>query len=292
MAEKWTVADVMALMERWYPASTAESWDKVGLILGDPARIVERIHLAVDPVSAVIDEAVNDGADMLITHHPLYLRGASFLPETDPKGSMVARLIRADIALFNAHTNADVAHDGVAHALADLVGLRDAEPLDHAGFDEDGRPIGLGRIGTVTPMSFGEFADLVASVLPAGPTGLLVGGDEHARIETVAVSGGAGDHFLDTARAKGADVYLTADLRHHPASEHLEGGAPYLLCASHWASEWPWLPRLASKLRTAAQEANVAISVEVSTIVTEPWTSYRQITPSRKTTSTPSGGLS
>ncbi len=278
MSQIWTVADVMTLMEQWYPASTAESWDKVGLIVGDPSRRVERIYLAVDPVHDTIDEAAASGADMMITHHPLYLRGTSFLPESDPKGALVARLIRRGIALFNAHTNADVAHDGVAHALADLVGVKESEPLDTAGVDSEGRPIGLGRIGTITPTTFGEFADHVASVLPAGPNGLLSGGDENATIRTVAVSGGSGDHFLDLARQRGADVYLSADLRHHPASEHLEGGAPFLLCASHWASEWPWLPHLAQRLTAASSVANVEVAVEVSTIVTEPWTRHRPTT--------------
>ena len=86
---------------------------------------------------------------------------------------------------------------------------------------------------------------------------------------TCSASGG------DAARAADVDVYLTADLRHHPASEHLEGGSPALLCGSHWATEYPWLPVLARKLREAARSANVELRVEVSTIVTEPWTSHR-----------------
>lgn len=271
----WTVADICARMETWFPANTAENWDKVGLILGNPTQEVHRIHLALDPVASTVDEAIAASADMLITHHPLYLRGVSFLPESDPKGALVAGLIRNDIALFNAHTNGDVAVDGVADALGRIAGLKNAEVLDPAGVDAEGNPIGLGRIGDVEPMTFGELADRIADALPAGSHGLLVGGDENATIRRVAVSGGSGDHFLDLARERGADVYLSADLRHHPASEHLEGGTPYLLSASHWASEVVWLPILAEKLRQAAQAENVEIDVFVSTIVTEPWTAHR-----------------
>ncbi len=125
------LATVMALMESWYPAATAQSWDRVGLIVGDPAAPVRSILLALDPTAAIADQAVagpsGDGQpyDMVITHHPLLLRGASFLPVTDPKGGVVTTLIRSGVALFNAHTNADVACDGVATALADLIGLRD-----------------------------------------------------------------------------------------------------------------------------------------------------------------------
>ena len=280
-ASKWTVGDVMALMETWYPAATAQSWDRVGLIVGDPASPVRSILLALDPTAAIAAQAVagpsGDGQpyDMVITHHPLLLRGASFLPVNDPKGGVVTTLIRSGIALFNAHTNADVACDGVATALADLLGLRDTVPLEPCGTDAEGHEIGLGRVGTVDETTLGAFADLVASVLPAGPSGLLVGGDESARVTRVAVLGGAGDSALEAARAAGVDVYLTADLRHHPASEHLEGGAPALLCGSHWATESPWLPVLARKIRQAARCADVELCVEVSTIVTEPWTSHR-----------------
>ena len=113
-----TVGDIMGLMEAWYPASTAEPWDKVGLICGDPGHRASSVLLALDPVDAVAQQAREGGFDMVITHHPLLLRGASFLPVTDPKGSVISHLIRSDIALFNAHTNADVAHLGVAEALA------------------------------------------------------------------------------------------------------------------------------------------------------------------------------
>ena len=270
-----TVGDIMGLMEAWYPASTAEPWDKVGLICGDPGHRASSVLLALDPVDAVAQQAREGGFDMVITHHPLLLRGASFLPTSDPKGAVVTTLIRHNIALFNAHTNADVAEGGVATALADLIGLRDTVPLEPCGTDAKGRQIGLGRVGTVPETTLGAFADHVAAVLPAGPTGLLVGGDEATSVRRVAVVGGAGDSALDAARQAGADVYLTADLRHHPASEHLEGGRPALLCGSHWATESPWLPVLARRLRGAAADARVEVRVEVSTIVTEPWTSHR-----------------
>ncbi|MDN6793838.1 MAG: Nif3-like dinuclear metal center hexameric protein [Propionibacterium sp.] len=278
METTWTVEDIATLMDAWYPPATAETWDRVGLIVGNRARRVCRILLAVDPVAATVSQALDSGADMVLTHHPLYLRGTSFLPEDDPKGALVARLIRGDIALFNAHTNADIAHRGVAHALADLVGIQDQVPLEPVGEDRQGHPVGLGRVGSVEACTLGEFAGRVAAVLPASPHGLLVGGDEDALVRTVAVSGGAGDHFLARAREVGADVFLTADLRHHPASEHLEGGGPALLAGSHWATEWPWLPVLARRLREAARAAGVSVDVEVSTMVTEPWTSHRPTT--------------
>lgn len=265
-----TVGDIITLVETLYPPSRAESWDRIGLIVGDRTRKARKILLAVDPVPQVIDEATTGGYDLLITHHPLYLRGTSFVSEDDAKGRMVAQLVRADCALYNAHTNADVSVGGVADALADLLGLTDVSPLLRG--DELG--VGAGRLGKVTPQRLGKFAETVASALPAGPQGVLVGGNFDLEISVVAVSGGSGDSFLEAARSAGADVFVTADLRHHPASEHLMDGAPALICGSHWATEWPWLPRLAEQIVEACSLPTAMLRVDVSGLVTEPWNSH------------------
>ena len=275
MSNTWTVADVMAQLNALYPPHLQEDWDKNGLIVGEPDARVERIVLAVDPVPATVAEAVESGADMLITHHPLFLRGTSFVSSQTAKGRMVRDLIRADVALANAHTNADSAARGVAWALAKAVGI-EGEPFETKDVEEDGRPRGLGRIENLpAPMPLRDFAQRVAENLPAGPHGIFVGVPDNMHLDTpvqrVAVSGGAGDSFLDLARELEADVYVTADLRHHPASEHLLEGAPALVCGSNWATEWLWLPVLAKDLQEAAKKAGVELKVEVSTTVTEPW---------------------
>ena len=263
-----SVGDVVGWMEELYPPSGAESWDRVGLICGNRGAPVTKVLLAVDPVEEVGRQALETGAQMIITHHPLYLRGTSFVSEDDTKGRLISTLIRSGVALYNAHTNADVAHDGVAQALSDLFGLRSAVPMV-VGADEN---VGLGRIGELeTPVPLTEFAALVAARLPKGPTGVLVGGDPERMVKRVAVSGGSGDSFLNLAGSLGADVYVTADLRHHPASEHLEDGGPALICGSHWATEWPWLPVLAPKLESKALQGGEELEVVVSDLVTEPW---------------------
>ncbi|MDO5034214.1 MAG: Nif3-like dinuclear metal center hexameric protein [Actinomycetaceae bacterium] len=271
---KWTVADVMEVMEERYPTFLQESWDKNGLIVGDPDQPVEKILLAVDPVEATAAQACEGGYDMMITHHPLYLRGTSFVSRLDYKGRIVHDLIKSDVALLNAHTSADAATRGVAWALAQAVGI-EGVPFDPVDEDEAGNPRGLGRIGELPePMTLEEFAAVVAKALPAGPHGILIGapgGDLKMQVQTVAVSGGSGDSFLNRARELGADVYVTADLRHHPASEHLEAGGPALISGSHWATEWLWLPHLADDLEAAAKEAGVELEIDVSRFVTEPW---------------------
>lgn len=123
------LSDVVGVLEQLYPPRLAESWDAVGLVCGDPDAEVRRVLLALDPVAQVVDEALAWGADLLLTHHPLYLRGTSSVAATGPKGRVVHRLVTGGCALHVAHTNADSARPGVSDALADLFGLRDPRPL-------------------------------------------------------------------------------------------------------------------------------------------------------------------
>lgn len=124
-----SLADVVAALDRRYPPATAESWDSVGLAIGDPGAPVRKVLFAVDPVAAVADEAVAWGADLLVTHHPLFLRPVHGFAATTFKGALAHRLLRAGCGLYNAHTNADAAAGGVAEALAEAIGLVDLEPL-------------------------------------------------------------------------------------------------------------------------------------------------------------------
>ncbi|MGN6781230.1 MAG: Nif3-like dinuclear metal center hexameric protein [Marmoricola sp.] len=369
--------DVLALLEQWYPPHRAEEWDRVGLVCGDPAEEVRRVLLAVDPVLEVAQEAVDTGAQLLLTHHPLYLRGTSTVAADSPKGAVVHRLVRHGCALYAAHTNADAPAGGVSESLALALGLADVVPLDpdpvepldkivvfapvpaaeavraarvEAGagaigdYDsctftapgegrfrprEGARPAigevdrlevveevrveavcdrrhreqvlaavrqahpyeepaydvlelaavadatrGSGRVGRLPePIPLRAFAERVAAVLPQTAHGVRVSGDPDRTVQRVALCGGAGDFLLDTARRVGADVYLTSDLRHHPASELREHegltAAPALVDVAHWAAEWTWLPVLAARLSGVLGDT---VEVRVSTRNTDPWT--------------------
>ncbi|WP_327090868.1 Nif3-like dinuclear metal center hexameric protein [Nonomuraea sp. NBC_01738] len=262
-----TLADVIETLETAYPPGRAESWDAVGLVAGDPAQAVRKVLFAVDPVTVVAEEALDWGADLIVTHHPLYLRGTTSVAATTPKGRLITTLIKNDIALYTAHTNADVANPGVSDALARAVGLTgDLVPL--SPFPDDPWR-GLGRIGELaSPMPLSEFSAQVAKGLPATAWGIRVAGDPDRLVTRVAVSGGAGDSMLATARAAGVDVFLTADLRHHPASEFMETGGPALIDAAHWATEWPWLADAASILAAGG----INVETRVSATVTDAWT--------------------
>ncbi|WP_289851509.1 Nif3-like dinuclear metal center hexameric protein [Actinoallomurus purpureus] len=260
-----TLADVITILEGRYDPAWAEPWDAVGLVCGDPEAVVRRVLFAVDPVTDVVDEALEWHADLIVTHHPLLLRPVHGVPATTPKGRAVHRLITAGTALYTAHTNADVADPGVSDALARAVGL--TGPLRPLSPSADDPRRGLGRIGELpAPVTLREFADAAATGLPLTAAGLRVAGDPEAPIRTVAVCGGAGDSLLGAARAAGADAYLTADLRHHPASEFREDGSTALVDAAHWATEWPWLGDAADLVR------QTGVETRISTVVTDAWT--------------------
>jgi dinuclear metal center YbgI/SA1388 family protein len=373
-----TLGQITAQLEEWYPLHHADDWDRVGLVCGDPADEVRLVHLAVDPTVAVVSEALEAQAQLLVTHHPLLLRGVSSVAATTPKGTIVHRLVTGGCALYAAHTNADSPAQGVSESLALALGLVDVRPLeagaaepldkvvvfvpvdaadavraalheagagrigdyDEASFTSVGqgrfRPLeganpaigsvgrvevvdevriesvlprrlrsrvvaalvaahpyeepaydvleladldepdrGSGRVGRLEePMTLADFAAHVAGVLPVTASGVRVAGDPDQDVRTVGLCGGAGDFLLDRARGEGVDVYLTSDLRHHPASElreHAEAGlgAPALVDVAHWAAESTWLPVLARRI---GERWGDTVDVRVSGLNTDPWT--------------------
>lgn len=290
--EVCTVADCVAALESAYPPGFAESWDAIGLTVGDLAAPVRRVHFAVDPTVEVAEEAAALGADLLVTHHPLFLRGVHAIATTSAGGRVAHTLIRSGVALFTAHTNADSACSGVNDALADTLGLRDVRPLTgpaaaaaataDADGDADGAAAGgwrdgrvnpgLGRIGELAePEPLADFCARVAARLPAVAGGVRATGDPDRPVRRVAVCGGSGGELTAAAAAAGADAFVTADGRHHYV---LDAAAAYdvaVVDVAHWASEWPWLPVAARCLANALAAHGRTVVTSVSTLVTDPW---------------------
>jgi putative NIF3 family GTP cyclohydrolase 1 type 2 len=156
--------------------------------------------------------------------------------------------------------------------------LRAAHPYEEPAFDllELSLPAetrGIGRVGQLArPEPLRDFVDRVAAGLPGTAAGVRAAGELDRPVRTVAVCGGAGDSLLDAVRRAGADVYVTADLRHHPAAEALAEGGCALVDAAHWATEWPWLPQAQRQLGTALREGGATVETRVSRVVSDPWT--------------------
>lgn len=264
-----TVGDVVDVVQRHYPPATAEPWDVVGLAVGERSAPVSRVLLTVDVVPEVLAEARALGAQLVVAHHPLLLRGVTSVVAEEPKGRLVLAAARDRVAVLTAHTNADIAVDGVSQALADALGLVGCRPLvPH----RDDPATGTGRVGRLPePMSAGELVEHVAARVPATATGVRLAGDPRRRVATVALVAGAGDGYMDAARESGADAYLTSDLRHHPVSEFLQHrAAPVLIDVAHAAAEATWLPVLAGVL--SEDLGPDGPDVVISALLTDPWT--------------------
>lgn len=125
-----TLGDIVGVLEGWYPPGTAESWDRVGLVVGDRRWPVTKVLCTVDVTGPVVDRAIAIGADLVVAHHPLLLRGTHLVNADEPKGAMVLRLAEHRIGLWAGHTNADIADGGVGQALAEAIGLIDLSPME------------------------------------------------------------------------------------------------------------------------------------------------------------------
>lgn len=258
------LASFIETCEILWPLSGAEEWDSPGLVCGDANKPVSRVLLTVDVTREIVDEAIDGGFDLILAHHPFLLKPVNSVATQTSKGAQLSLAIKADLAIYAAHTNADIVTAGVSDVLATSLGLKNSQPII-------GESIGAGRIGELEkPMQLGDFARLVAKILPSTATGIRVAGSYETSISRVAVCGGAGDSYIGAAIAAGADVYLTADLRHHPTQEAREAvGADgcALIDVSHWASEWLWLEIAAEQL----QQTFKNVQFVVSQIRTDPW---------------------
>lgn len=219
-----TLYEAAKALEQLYPLRYAEQWDAPGLIVGDVRKRVQRIVCVCDPTLAMVDRALAMGADLLVTHHPLFFRAVHEVAGFGVRGEIVRRLIENNCGLWVGHTNADAAWRGVAHAAADSFGLHNLRPLvPQSQLDSYGHEVGLGRIGELnSPVTLRDFAHTVFNALPSTHFGVQVAGNLDAQVRSVAVLPGSGDSLFDEVRAAGVDVYVTSDLRHHPATDAIE----------------------------------------------------------------------
>ena len=257
--------EITELLETLWPGELAEEWDRPGLTTGNPNQDISRALLCVDPTIEMLKEAKAIGATLLICHHPLLLKGENYLAENSIKGELVSFAIRNDIAIYSAHTNADVVPDGVSDILAKSLGLQNLSPLV-----EISPGIGHGRVGELTnPVSLSKFAASVSASIRSSKAPVRVAGELDQLISKVAVVGGAGDSFIPAALESGADCFVTSDLRHHVVLDAISNPAHKmsLIDISHFGAESLWLEPTATKLSGLFPE----LSFTVSQLSTDPW---------------------
>lgn len=235
--------DIMWIMEDLAPREYAEEWDNPGLNVGDPDAEVGKILVALDASEKVIDEAVEKGADMIVTHHPLLFHSVKKIRYDEPDGRKLIKLIRNNIGVFAAHTNLDAAKGGTNDRLADIIGLKNLEVLSL--LKEDG--VGIGRIGTIDEdTTLGMLAVKIKEAL--GLDAVRVTGNLSKRVKKAALCTGAGFEFIDDAVKAKCDVFITSDVRYHEAMQAIDKNIA-IIDATHYATEDIIVPVLVSYLQ-------------------------------------------
>lgn len=204
-------SDVLKQLYELAPASLAESWDNVGLLVGRPEKEIRRIYIAVDATDDVIEHAEAFGADLLLTHHPMIFKPMKKITGDDFIGRRVLELIRNDISYIALHTNFDIAC--MADAAAERLGLTDCDVLEVTHETELVRE-GLGKVGSLPRvMSLSECAALVKKRFELQHVKIF--GNPDDEVETVAILPGSGGSEIPSALAHDADVFITGDISHH-----------------------------------------------------------------------------
>ena len=208
--------DLIAFFKKHFPEDKAYAWDHVGLQVGRLNQKITGIMIALDVSQASLQETIDQGCNLLLTHHPFLFHPLKKIHLDTPKGQLIETIIKNDILVYAAHTNYDVADTGMNDVLADRLGLQDQEVLD---VDENGT--GIGRVGTIPALSLADFIDSVKTKLHLSHVHLISHNDDKI-IQKVAISGGSGSHHLMAAKKHRADIYLTGDITYHTALEALE----------------------------------------------------------------------
>ncbi len=245
------VKDLLEGINGFAPFGLAESWDNVGLLIGRPDREVHSLLLGLDPTLSLLEEALSRGADTLITHHPCIFHPLSSVNTATPTGAFLEKALEQKINVIACHTNLDSAVEGVSDALAERLGLNGLRPL-HAMDFPGMNGVGLGRRGSFpVPLSFPDFLKRVFDVL--GVDTVQVAGPAPKEVKTIALCGGSGSEFAEDALRSGADLYLSAEIKHSTARWAEESGF-CIIDGTHYGTEQPAVALLADKLESLAQE--------------------------------------
>lgn len=230
-------SEIMNTLETLSPVMFAENWDNVGLLVGREDKTVHRIMIALDATDDVIEQAVLQGVDLLLTHHPLLFSSIKRITEADFIGRRLLKLIRNDICYYAMHTNFDVM--GMADAAADALGLQRCEVLEIT-YEDDIAKEGIGRIGQFPhKMTLEQMAGLCKNAFFIDKVRLY--GEAETEIEVAAIVPGSGKDYINAAIAKGADVLITGDIGHHNGLDAIEQGLA-VIDAGHYGIEKLFVP--------------------------------------------------
>ena len=228
------ISTIASALEEWAPPPIAESYDNVGLLVGDPNVEVSGALVNLDMTEEVVEEAIEKGIGLIVAHHPIWFVPRKRLNGEDYVSRTIIKAIKHDIALYACHTNLDNIRTGVNQRICEKLGLEDLSFLQNKPATEGEQTFGSGMIGRLSaPMSKHEFLTHVKTTFGCG--GIRYADSSSEQIETVAVCGGAGSFLTKTARKRGADAFVTADITYHKFFDNEQD--LLLLDIGHYESE-------------------------------------------------------
>lgn len=245
---------VIEILEKQSPKSYACDWDNVGLLVGREDKEIQKIYIALDATDEAIEEAIANGADMLLTHHPMIFKGMKRVTQEDFIGRRIIRLIQNDMVYYAMHTNFDVM--GMADLAADYLGISDTRVLEITSVSETGEE-GIGRYGSLKKeMTVRECCEEVKQAFSL--ENVKVFGDLERKVKTAAISPGSGRSVISNALQAGVDVLITRDIDHH---EGIDAVAQKLtvIDAGHYGVEHIFIPYMEQYLKREAKELEIAV---------------------------------
>ena len=273
-----TVAKIKQIMDQLAPPLLAEEWDNVGLQIGDPRQPVRRIWVALDPIPEVVKAACQKKVDLLITHHPLIFRPLKTIDFDTPGGSIIRLAVQHKLAIFSAHTNLDIAQDGVNDVLAKQLGLRNLGVLQpvqaRERAKEDIQPLrgdaveyGIGRIGSLAKA--GSLKSLVSMVKKRLKLDFVkVAGDLEMRVTRVAIC--SGSSLIQAFLSSKAQAYISGDIHYHDARE-AENANRAIIDIGHFPSEHLMVDALAQQLENLISRAGIEAEITACNIEKDPF---------------------
>lgn len=251
------VKDILNNLELKAPFQLAESWDNVGLLIGNPEQAVTGVIAGLDPTNELIDEAISSGCNTVVTHHPVIFKPLTSINTGTPEGLLLQKTLSHNIAIIGCHTNFDSAKEGVSDVLAARLGLTRVQALIVPPGAPEGT--GLGRIGRYeVALTKSEFTQRLLVVLEL--KGVQMAGSLPDTVVTVAVCGGSGSDFAQAAFERGADVYLSAEIKHSTAIWAGENNF-CIIDGTHYATEKPAVALLVQRLLQANETEGWNIKV-------------------------------
>lgn len=245
---------VIELLEKQSPKSYACDWDNVGLLVGREDKEIQKIYIALDATDEAIEEAIANGADMLLTHHPMIFKGMKRVTQEDFIGRRIIRLIQNDMVYYAMHTNFDVM--GMADLAADYLGISDTRVLEITSVSETGEE-GIGRYGSLKKeMTVRECCEEVKQAFSL--ENVKVFGDLERKVKTAAISPGSGKSVISNALQAGVDVLITGDIDHHEGIDAVAQNMT-VIDADHYGVEHIFIPYMEQYLKREAKELEIAV---------------------------------